>query len=226
MYKNINMEIRGVNKKNEWDYENAFYWLSDPSRINKIITHYELYKSISKLPGDVLELGVYKGNSILRLATFRNTLENDFSRKIIGFDTFDSFPKENLSLNDDLEFIKKFEKAEKGLSIEELETIIKAKGFKNIELQKGNIFKTIPQYLEKNPQTRIAFLHLDMDVKEPTAFALEALFERVVRNGIIVVDDYNAVSGATIAIDEFIADKKLIVEKTKLNNTPSYIIKN
>ena len=28
-----------------------------------------------------------------------------------------------------------------------------------------------------------------MDVKEPTAFALEALFERVVRHGIIVIDD-------------------------------------
>ena len=221
------MEIRGFNKKNEWDHENAFYWLSDPSRINKIIAHYELYESISTLPGDVLELGVYKGNSILRLATYRNTLENDFSRKIIGFDSFGSFPKENLSLNDDLEFIERFENSGgKGLSKEELETIIKAKGFKNIELQKGNIFKTIPQYLEKNPQTRIAFLHLDMDVKEPTAFALEALFERVVRQGIIVIDDYNAISGATIAVDEFIADKELIVEKLEFNDTPSYIIKN
>ena len=33
-----------------------------------------------------LELGVYKAASLLRFATFRDSLENNYSRKIIGLD--------------------------------------------------------------------------------------------------------------------------------------------
>ena len=33
-------------------------------------------------------LGVSKGASLVRFATFRDALENDFARKIVGFDAF------------------------------------------------------------------------------------------------------------------------------------------
>ena len=45
---------------NRWDYENAYYWFSDPTRINKLLAQYELYQTITNLPGDILEFGVYK----------------------------------------------------------------------------------------------------------------------------------------------------------------------
>ena len=80
-----NKDIRGLSEKNKWDYENGFYWHSPQSRIGKLISHYELYKTITNLPGNILEFGVYKASSLVRFATFRNMLENDFSRKIIGF---------------------------------------------------------------------------------------------------------------------------------------------
>ena len=88
--------IRGLNPNDVWDYENGFYWFSHRSRVNKFIAHYELYKTILDLPGDVLELGVYKSASLIRFATFRDLLENDFSRKIVGFDAFGTFPKTKL----------------------------------------------------------------------------------------------------------------------------------
>ena len=37
---------------------------------------------------------------------FRNLLENDYSRKIVGFDPFGKFPIKNLSLKVDLTFIE------------------------------------------------------------------------------------------------------------------------
>ena len=79
MFMNKYKDIRGLSEKNKWDYENGFYWHSPQSRIGKLISHYELYKSIINLPGDILEFGVYKASSLVRFATFRNMLENDFS---------------------------------------------------------------------------------------------------------------------------------------------------
>ena len=79
-------------KENAFDYENGFILTSPVYRLGNIISHYEIYKKIVNLPGDVVELGVFKGNSLIQFATFRELLENENSRKIIGFDIFDKFP--------------------------------------------------------------------------------------------------------------------------------------
>ncbi len=218
--------IRDLSASDVWNHENGFYWFSSPTRINKLLAHYDLYKTIAGLPGDIFELGVYKAASLVRLATFRNLLENDYSRKIVGFDAFGKFPKDKLSLKEDLAFIEDFEKAGgDGLTLDEVKRIFEHKKFSNIVLNEGNVFDTLPDYLEKYPATRIAFLHLDMDVKEPTTFALDMLYERVVPNGLIVFDDYNAVAGETDAVDEFLSKKRLKIEKTSHYHVPSFIRK-
>ena len=103
--------------------------------------------------------------------------------------------------------------------------LLRVKGFENFKLIKGNVFDTLPNYLEKHPETRLSFLHLDMDVKEPTDFALELLYERVVPGGLIVFDDYNAVAGETLSVDEFVSKHRLKVEKLSFYNLPSFIRK-
>lgn len=44
-----------------FNYENGFYLTSKPSRMGNILAHYEVYKMITNLPGDVVELGVFRG---------------------------------------------------------------------------------------------------------------------------------------------------------------------
>ncbi len=220
------MDIRNLNADSVWDYENGFYWYSHPSRLNKALAHYELYKSIVNLPGHVFELGVYKGASLIRLATFRSALEHDSSRRIIGFDAFGKFPTRELSTEDDINFVERFTDAGgDGLHEDELSALLDRKQFSNIELVRGNVLDTLPVYLEAHPETRLSFLHLDMDVKEPTQFALDCLYDRVVPNGLIVFDDYNAVAGETEAVDEFIARKKLGIEKLPFYNVPAFVRK-
>ena len=178
------------------------------------------------MPGHIFELGVYKGASLVRFATFRDALENDFSRKIIGFDAFGEFPTNQLKAKDDLDFVEDFEnEGGEGLNREEVEKILFQKGFENFELVKGNVFDTLPRYLEDNPEIRIAMLHLDMDVKEPTDFALDLLYERVVPGGIIIFDDYTAVAGETISVDEFLRKHHLKLEKLPFYSVPSYVRK-
>lgn len=65
-----------------------------------------------------------------------------------------------------------------------------------------------------------------MDVYEPTAFVLDKLFDRLVPGGLIVIDDYNTVEGATTAVDEFIVQHpNLKIERLPYNNIPSFIRK-
>ena len=84
---------RSKDIKKIWKLENDFYHHSDITRIGKLLSQYEIYKKIIELPGDVLEFGVFKGASLIRFLTFRNLLENDYSRRIISL-PFKEFPKQ------------------------------------------------------------------------------------------------------------------------------------
>lgn len=209
-----------------WDFENGWYWFSHPSRLHKLLAHHELYRQITGLPGHVFEFGVFKGASLIRLASFRQLFEAEQSRRIVGFDAFGRFPTEGLSLEADRAFITRFEQAGgDGLAQETLLALLQRKGFSNIDLVAGNVMQTLPQYLAEHPETRIAYLHLDMDVKEPTELALELLYERVVPGGLIVLDDYGTVAGETDAVDAFVKARGLRLEKLPHYLAPSFIRK-
>lgn len=200
-----------------YEAENSFYLRSHPSRMAKLLAHYELYRRITDLPGAVVELGVYKGASFLRFATFRHILENAYSRQLIGFDAFGQFPREEVSGQDDRRFIEKFESTGgPGISKDGLEDLIAEKGFDNTQLVEGNIFETLPAFLKATPALKVALLHLDLDVFEPTAFALDHLLPHMVRGGLVVFDDYGMVEGATRAADA--ACERLGVGMKKLTN--------
>ena len=214
-----------VDLSKKWDYENGFYLTCETGRIGKLLNHLEIYRKIKDLPGDVLEFGVYKGTSMVRLLSFRNLLENEYSRKIIGFDIFGKFPDE-LQLASDRLFVKGFENAGGyGISKNEFEMHLNNKGFRNYSLVQGDIIKTIPEYLVKNPSLKISILHIDVDVYEPTLFILENLWNKIVKGGILMLDDYGTVEGETKAVDEFFAGKNIQINKPRFNNIPSYIIK-
>ncbi|MES9965537.1 MAG: TylF/MycF/NovP-related O-methyltransferase [Candidatus Sedimenticola sp. 20ELBAFRAG] len=215
----------GFNTDDEWDHENGFYLTSHPTRVAKLLAQYELYKSIVNLPGHVVECGVYKGASLIRLAAFRDSIENQYSRKLVGFDTFGVFPKPDNPT--DAEFVEGFvDEGGEGIPVDELRRVLARKSYTNVELVKGDILETVPQYVADRDELKIALLHIDVDVYEPTKVILEQMFDRVVTGGVIVLDDYGAVSGETSAVDEFIQGKGLVVEKLPISHSPPFIRKN
>jgi len=198
-------KIFGYEYDKKYDYENGFYLTSSISRTAKLITHWELYKKIIKIPGEVLELGIYKGASFIGKFPLTESQEDN-------------------------KFIKKFiDAGGNGISKKELEEVLQEKGFFNFQLISGNILKTLPRYLEEHPELRISLLHIDVDVYEVTKEILELLFDRVEKGGLIVLDDYNSVSGATKAIDEFLENIKTEteykIEKLPYYSVPSFIVK-
>ena len=61
---------------------------------------------------------------------------------------------------------------------------------------------------------KIALLHLDLDIFRPTLFVLEKLFNKVVKGGVILLDDYAEISGATEAVDKFLKNKSLKIGRS------------
>ena len=218
-------KFKNVSKDDVWNSENIYHLKTDTTRISNLINHYEIYKKIISLPGDVVECGVFKGISLTRFLTFREILENYNSRKIYGFDVFGKFPKPKNQ--GDKSFLKSWEKsAGDGIDIKELNDILLDKKFSNFEIVKGDVKKTIPKLIKQHPALKISLLHLDMDIYEPIKFTLNKLFPYVVKGGIILIDDYNTVFGATKAIDEFLnLNKGLEIKKLNFYKKPSYIVK-
>ncbi len=223
--KNRNYSLKKITNKKIWESENIFHLKSNVSRYGKFLAHYEIYKKILSVPGDIIECGVFKGVSLMQFASFRYLLETNASRKIIGFDDFGLFT--NQKNTDDKKFISQWNK-ELGMGIDdkELSKIFNEKKFSNFELIKGNVKKTLPKYLSKNKHTKIALLHLDMDVYQPTVVALEYFYKMMSNNGIILIDDYAVEVGATKAIDTFFKNKKIKIEKIGFHDHCSYIICN
>ncbi|MDC0628553.1 TylF/MycF family methyltransferase [Pelagibacteraceae bacterium] len=202
------------NSLNVWKIENSFHFYSDPSRIKKIICHYEILKKTAKVSGHIVECGVFKGNSLIRFLIFREQMGNNKKKCVYGFDVFGKFPKQaNIKDNN---FAKKHDK-EIGLGFQynKINQILKKKKFKNFKLIKGPVENTLDAFLKKNKSLKISFLHLDLDVYKPTFYALNKLYNRVSRGGIILLDDYGQVEGATRATNDFLKKKGL---KNKIKN--------
>lgn len=215
-----------MNKKylDIWKIENSFYLKSDPSRLKKAICHYEVFKKTQKVPGSIIECGVFKGSSLVRLLTYRDLLLQK-RKKVYGFDPFGKFPKQ--SIIEDNKFALRHDKfSGLGLKYQKLRKHLLNKKFKNFELIKGDVISTLPNFLRKNKKLKISFLHLDMDVYEPTRFVLQKLFSKVSKNGIVLIDDYNYVKGATKATNEFLKENNLRISKLSFDKRLSFVIKN
>lgn len=219
------MKLNGFDTEKAFKYENGYYATATEARFGKFLAHYELYKKVINLPGAIVECGLFKGNSFYRLAHFRDLLESRYSRKIIGFDIFGSFPQTNY--DKDRKYLDDFTSSagENSIDLEEIEKIISHKKIENYEFVKGDINETIPKYCRDNEHLKIALLHIDTDVYEPAVTILEHMYSRLVRGGIVMFDDYGTFPGETKAVDEFFEGNDSKVEKLPISHIPSFVIK-
>ncbi len=210
-----------------FEYENGYFLTAPVGRVSKFVTHLDLYRRILDRPGELVECGVFRANSLMRFIKFRALLENASSRRIIGFDTFGDFPE--AGLNADKAQRDAFV-AETGggqsLPLEDLQAMLRDAGLDgNVELVKGDITKTAPDYVSQRPQTRIALLHVDVDLYAPTLASLEAFYPHVVRGGVVILDDYGAFPGANKAIEDYFGRDGPQICKFPFSHAIAYLTK-
>jgi hypothetical protein len=151
---------------------------------------------------------------------------------VIGFDTFEGFP----NLHDiDKQGTSEHTKV-KGLTgspIEDVERAIKLfdanrpiAHIPKIELVKGDLTKTAPQYVKDNPHLVVSLIYLDVDLYEPTKAALEHFVPLMPKGGIVVFDQLHAkiFPGETRAVDEVLGIRNVRIERFPFESYVSFAV--
>jgi len=98
-----------------------------------------------------------------------------------------------------------------------------------VKLVDGQIEETVGKFVVENPGVRFSLVHFDCDLYAPTKAALEALWPKVSRGGVVLFDEYGIPDwpGETQAVDEFLADKPVLkLETFTWTNAPAaYLVK-
>jgi O-methyltransferase len=146
-------------------------------------------EAVSKIPGDIAEVGSFEGVSAKLLAT------TDRHRTVHIFDTFEGLPKP--SEQDSTGFYSgQYRASEEGVKQY-------LQGF-NVRIYKGYFPATAGPITDKT----FAFVHLDVDLYESTKACLDFFYPRMAQGGIILTHDYAARDeGVYRAFQEFFAGK-------------------
>ena len=137
------------------------------------------------VPGDFVELGVFRGHTTLFCADYLNF--QDQPRRWQLYDTFEGIPEAQL----DPGWAEANTNMYKGTFSYE-EVVERFARFPNIEVIKGRV----PDIFETRPPGAIAFLHIDMNNAAAELAALDALYDRISPGGVILFDDYGWTSAA------------------------------
>ena len=205
-----------------FDHENAFYLSAQPI---KVLAQYELFKMALDVPGAIVECGVFKGASFVRLAMLRELLGNAFAKPLIGFDTFTTYAT-NAYMPRDSELRQNVvrDAGDKCIGVDELMGVLRLKGCdKNAILIPGDVVETLPQYLAARPELRISFVNLDLDFYAGSVVALRELWPRMATGGVFMLDDYGVFAGETAAIEEVLQGVRS--RKFPFCYSPAYVVK-
>jgi hypothetical protein len=199
---------------------------------------YELFKKTIDLPGGIIELGVRNGanffflSKLLEIFNPSQRYDGIASKHLYGFDTFSGFPaisSEDVSSSSWFDMKVGGVPSDKTAFFEDFESFKKTSPLsERLHIVEGDVINTIPKFLEDNPGSRFSMVYFDMDIYEPTLFALENLWSRVVPGGVLVFDEYGfkEFPGESSAVDEFLQDKQEVLRSISWCSCPSaYLVK-
>ena len=147
----------------------------------------------SKIGSDWAECGVYAGMSMFFVADLAPL-------NFIGIDSFEgvSEPGEN-----DTEYFKKVK-----LDIPITYAQKSLQEFNNVQLIKG----WIPQAFNNLKNTTYSYVHIDVDLYEPTIKSIEYFYPKMISGGVMICDDFGSYKtiGARKAFIDFFGKDSLL----------------
>jgi len=167
----------------------------------------------NELPGDFVECGVWRGGSVMLMAA---TLlrRGDTTRDLWLYDTFGGMTEPT---DDDVQamsgrsaagILREHERTPDdpfwGIAGRDaVEQNLRRTGYplERFRIVEGDVAATLPETAPAD----IALLRLDTDWYTSTRHELEQLYPRLVRGGVLIIDDYGYWRGARKATDEFMA---------------------
>ena len=237
----------------DWDYLNSLneYWVENPDNVvekleaftnfvsrqslTKFLARNEIFQKQVDVHGSIVEVGVHRGTSFMTWAHLSSIYEPvNYLRKIIGFDTFSGFNKisekdasgksEHLKQNGFDAGEHSYQQLHKAIELYDKNRLMNH--IKKCDLIKGDAVKTIPSFIEKNPETLVSLLHLDSDLYEPTFSALEYFLPRMPKGSVILFDELNMEQfpGETLAMLEHFELNSCRLQRFSYSTSMSYMI--
>ncbi|MBA2506078.1 MAG: class I SAM-dependent methyltransferase [Thermoleophilaceae bacterium] len=168
------------------------------------------YVESARIPGDIVECGVWRGGSMMLAA--RTLIEvGNADRHLWLYDTFEGMTEPT---DRDVSFtgssateLWQVRKSWCESPIDEVWTNMASTGFPSdrLELVKGKVEDTIPGRVPRE----IAVLRLDTDWYESTYHELRHLVPLMRAGSVLIVDDYGHWHGHREAIDKYLAEAKI-----------------
>lgn len=198
-----------------YDSFNDFIFSSDRKVMGKLISKASLVGDTLKIPGHIVELGVFKGSGVMAWLKTLDALGAQH-KNVLGFDFF--------SAEEAVESIKTTDKgtmdslfADRGFDPRgyevDLSKILDDAGFTNFDLIKGDVTETLPRYLESRPGFRASIVNFDLDVEYPTKVCMDALWDHLVPGGYFVFDEYGFEEWTeSNAVDQFLSERTETLE--------------
>ena len=201
--------------------------------LSRLLFMNHLYEQIVDVMGVVMEFGTRWGPNLGQFAALRGIYEPfNRHRKIIGFDTFAGFPKiDSKDGQSDMMEIGHLtvpnnyrDYLAKTLEFHENDNPLSH--IKKFELCEGDATKTLPKYLQDNPETIIALAYFDFDVYEPTKICLEAIRPRLVKGSVVGFDELNDPDspGETLAVMEVFGLNNIKLKRFPYTSRTSYFV--
>jgi len=203
-----------------------------PMVLKKILFLHELYVKSLEIAGVITEFGVRWGPGQATFHALRTLYEPfNYTRRIIGFDTFSGFPEVDAKDgNEEVANVGGYDLPEgyegfltKVMVAREMEAPVS--NVNKFELVKGDASKTVPEYLEKHPEMMISLAYFDFDIYQPTIDCLKAIEDRLSVGSVIAFDELNLQQfpGETVAVREFFGNK-VRIHRSPFSQNQAYIV--
>jgi len=179
------------------------------------------FKSIlqNNIEGDFVETGVWKGGNLILIQKLIEKYDIK-EKKIIGYDTFEGFPKgtnfdkdfKNVNAEDyflSKDNVENSDSFNSSVSINDVKRNFNdnSKINNNLILIKGKTQESLLD--EKNIPKKISLIRLNTSFYESTKIELEILYPRLQKGGYLIIDDYGFWQGSRKAVDDYFNDKKI-----------------
>lgn len=200
--------------------------------VARFLAKQEIFRKVLHTSGIVVECGVFNGAGLFTWAQLSNIFEpTNYTRKIVGFDTFEGFPDVNAEV-DNAGVLQSKVGDLRGSTLTELElSVEKYNGERhlshipNVLLMPGDFMRTGEEFLKANPHTVVSLLYLDFDLYEPTKKALELFLPRMGKGSIVAFDELNCESfpGETRAMDEVMGIRQHALQRFPFDPWITYV---
>lgn len=191
---------------------------SGDTNLFKTLTIFDIINKTSKIKGDIIELGIHKGNTSLLIKKILSIFK--IKKKLYLLDHFKGLIHYN---KEDTKVSRKFKGQYVGKEFQ-IKTFLNFFNFRNIEIINKDA-TTLKAGFFKNKKFSLAYF--DMDLYEPTLRALEAIDKNISVGGFIVFDEgHKKLWSERFAIRDFLKSnkkyKKIYIDK---NRQPDVILK-